>query len=673
MASTMKLILFSALILLSFQAVVSVTPLHFQHPLDPLTKEEITLAQTIVQKKYPTSSNRLSFHYIGLDDPEKDAILKWESIKPTIITVPRKALAIAIINSQTHEIIIDLKARRILSDNIHKGYGFPTLSFDEQAVAIELPLKYGPFVESVKKRGLNLSEVVCSTFTMGWFGETKNSRTVRVECFMKENSPNIWVRPISGLTIVVDLELMKIVEYHDSGITPVPTADNTEYRLSHQKPPFGPKQHSLATHQPQGPGFQISGHSVSWANWKFHIGFDPRAGLVISLASIYDLEKHKSRRVLYKGYISELFVPYQDPTDDFYYKTFFDSGEFGFGLSTVSLVPNRDCPSNAQFLDTYVHDADGTPLLIKNAICVFEQYGSIMWRHTETGIPNESFAESRTEVNLVVRTVVTVGNYDNIIDWEFKTSGSIKPAIALSGILEIKGVDIKHKNEIKRDQHGTLVSANSIGVYHDHFYIYHLDLDIDGVSNSFEKTNLKTVRVTDGSSKRKSYWTTETETAHTENDAKIVLGSTPGELSVVNPNKKTSVGNDVGYRLIPAIPAHPLLTDDDWPQIRGAFTNFNVWVTPYNRTEKWAGGLYVDHSHGDDTLAVWTKKNREIMNKDIVLWHVVGIHHVPAQEDFPIMPLLSTAFELRPTNFFERNPVLKTLSPKDVQWPGCPK
>lgn len=30
----------------------------------------------------------------------------------------------------------------------------------------------------------------------------------------------------------------------------------------------------------------------------------------------------------------------------------------------------------------------------------------------------------------------------------------------------------------------------------------------------------------------------------------------------------------------------------------------NVWVTPYNRTEKWAGGLSVDQSRGDDTLAV---------------------------------------------------------------------
>jgi len=108
------------------------------------------------------------------------------------------------------------------------------------------------------------------------------------------------------------------------------------------------------------------------------------------LASIYDLEKHKSRRVLYKGYISELFVPYQDPSDEFYFKTFFDAGEFGFGLSTVSLIPNRDCPPNAKFIDTYTHSANGAPIFLKNAVCVFEQYNNIMWRHTESGIPNKS-------------------------------------------------------------------------------------------------------------------------------------------------------------------------------------------------------------------------------------------------------------------------------------------
>lgn len=180
--------------------------------------------------------------------------------------------------------------------------------------------------------------------------------------------------------------------------------------------------------------------------------------------------------------------------------------------------------------------------------------------------------------------------------------------ISLSGMLEIKAVDIKHKDEIKEEQHGSLVSEHSIGVFHDHYYIYHLDLDIDGEDNSFVKTNLKTVRITDGSSERKSYWTIDAQTIKTESDAKIKLGSAPSELAIVNPNKKTSIGNEVGYRLIPAAPVHPLLTEDDYPQQRGAFTNYNVWVTPYNRTEKWAGGLYVDQSRGEDTLAVWAKK-----------------------------------------------------------------
>ncbi|MED6179286.1 hypothetical protein PIB30_115722, partial [Stylosanthes scabra] len=66
---------------------------------------------------------------------------------------------------------------------------------------------------------------------------------------------------------------------------------------------------------------------------------------------------------MYRGYISELFVPYQDPSEDWYFKTFFDAGEFGFGLSTVSMKPNRDCPSHAQFLDVYVHTGDGSPSL----------------------------------------------------------------------------------------------------------------------------------------------------------------------------------------------------------------------------------------------------------------------------------------------------------------------
>ena len=121
-----------------------------------------------------------------------------------------------------------------------------------------------------------------------------------------------------------------------------------------------------------------------------------RAGPIISLASIYDLEKKKFRRVLYKGFVSELFVPYMDLDEEWYYRTFFDAGEYGFGLSAVSLEPMKDCPKNAMFMDAYVAGQNGKPIKMHNIFCIFERYaGDIMWGHTETAIPGKIVSKSK--------------------------------------------------------------------------------------------------------------------------------------------------------------------------------------------------------------------------------------------------------------------------------------
>uniref|UniRef100_A0AAU0ARA3 Amine oxidase n=1 Tax=Symphytum officinale TaxID=278672 RepID=A0AAU0ARA3_SYMOF len=639
------------------------------HPFDPLGQPELTQVQTIVTSFISSSSSnssnqKIHFHYVGLDEPDKPAINSWLSSSTSSSNLPpRQAFVIIRVGKQTHELKVDLSNNSVVSNKLYNGNGFPTITSEELEIANALPLTYPPFIAAMEKRGLKMEEIVCESCTVGWFGEKETSnRIVKIVCYYMNGTVNIFMRPIEGIIVVVDLDQMKVTGLSDRAIIPVPKAEGTDYRQQNEAEGEGRFRSSLeekVVMQQDEPNFSIDGHTVRWENWEFHLAFDMRAGPIISLASIFDPEKETYRRVLYRGFLSEIFVPYMDLTAEWYFRVFFDAGEYGGGLCTVPLQPLTDCPPDAKFMDGYFPNQDGSPAKTPNVFCVFERdAGDILWRHTETGIPNKLITEVRKEKTLVVRTVLTLSNYDYIVDWEFKKTGVITVTVGATGLLEVRGTEYTHTEQIKEEAYGKLLAENSVGANHDHFLSFYLDLDIDGESNSLVKTKLETKRVDGNWSERKSYWTTVSESAKTESEARLRVGSGETQLVFVNPNKKTKIGNNIGYRLVPGANVGQLLSDDDYPQIRGDFSKYNVWVTPFNKSERWAGGLYVDQSHGEDTLATWTNRDREIENKDIVLWYTLGFHHVPCQEDFPVMSTLNGGFELRPYNFFEQNPVL---------------
>ncbi|EEC82302.1 hypothetical protein OsI_26556 [Oryza sativa Indica Group] len=654
------------------------------HPLDPLSAAELIAVRAAVLASPLVPARPLTFHYVGLDEPDKPDVLSYAyggGGGASRHALPRRAFVIARAGGESHELRVDVanaSSPSVLSHAVHRGAGFPTLTLEEQFAAVALPPKHPPFVESVRRRGVDMDDVLCAVFPVGWFGgdgEPRRSRVAKVLCFVAGATANFYARPLEGVTLVVDLDRMAIVGYRDRVAYPVPKAEGTDYRAGKAGPPYaGPAPAPGVVVQPEGRGFHIDGHVVRWANWEFHVGFDMRAGTVISLASVHDADAdaggaRRRRQVLYRGFVSEIFVPYMDPVEEWYYRTFLDAGEYGLGLWAFPLQPGGDCPANAAYLDGHYSGQDGRPVEARNMICVFERYsGDVAWRHTEAGFPNQLITEVRPDVSLVARMVVSAGNYDYILDWEFKTSGSIKLVVSLTGLLEVKATAYAHADEVAQDAHGTLVAENTIAVYHDHYVTYHLDLDVDGTNNSFVK-NIVTAVVRDADADaaadtpRRSYWTVRREVAEREADGQVDLGGgAPADLVFVNPGKKTRMGNEVGYRVVPGgATAASVLADDDFPQRRAAYCKKQVRVTPYSRSEKWASGLYADQSTGGDGLAAWSERDRAIRGEDIVLWYTVGLHHVPYQEDFPVMPTLSGGLELRPSNFFERNPLLTTM------------
>ncbi|CAI8597819.1 unnamed protein product [Vicia faba] len=602
------------------------------HPLDPLTIREFNEVRAILSE-HPLfkSSNSYTLNSIVLDEPDKELVVKWKKGQPLL---PRKVSVVALVKGVTHTLIVDLSTSEVTNHETRSpSSGYPTMTIEDMQSVLDVPLKSDEFNRTIIKRGVNLSDLSCLPLAAGWYGTPveENRRLIKVQCYSSKGTVNFYMKPIEGLTVLVDMDKKEVVSITDNGLNiPVANGINTDYRYSVQKlnGEMNYLINPISLEQPKGPSFTVDGHIVKWANWEFHLKPDPRAGIIISQA-----------------------------------KTYMDAGEYGFGLQAMPLDPLNDCPRNAYYMDGVFTSADGTPFVQPNMICIFESYaGDIAWRHAECPITDMKVTEVRPKVTLVVRMAAAVANYDYIIDWEFQTDGLIRSKVGLSGILMVKGTTYENMNQIPDQEYlyGTLLSENIIGVIHDHFITYYLDMDIDGSDNSFIKVNIKKQETSPGESPRKSYLKAVRKVAKTEKDAQIKLQLyDPSEFHVVNPLKKTRLGNPVGYKLVPGATAASLLDHEDSSQKRAAFTNNQIWVTPYNKSEQWAGGLLVYQSHGDDNLQVWSNRDRPIENKDIVLWYTVGFHHVPSQEDYPIMPTVSASFDLKPVNFFERNPILR--------------
>jgi len=256
-----------------------------------------------------------------------------------------------------------------------------------------------------------------------------------------------------------------------------------------------------------------------------------------------------------------------------------------------------------------------------------------------------------------------VANYEYLVYWRFYQDGNIECEVRATGIMVTSNFPPGQP-----PPYGTLVDNRTYAPFHQHFIVARLDLDVDGPANTVYAVESEPAAAGPddpyglGLLLRQTPLRTEAE-GQQDYDWPTQRG-----WKVVSTDTSNSLGTPTGYKLVPG-GSFPALLDPSSAVLRRAgVIRHTLWVTPYHPDERWPCGDFPTQSAADTGLPVWTAQNRPIENTDVVLWYVFGIHHITRPEDWPIMPVDTVSFWLKPFGFFDRNPALDV--PPDAN-SGC--
>ena len=633
------------------------TAIRTSHPLDPLTAEEIAASTAAVRaaRQFGELGPRARFITVDLREPTKEAVLGWSEnhgARP-----PRETDVVLLDHADgaTHEVTVRLDQDAVVSDWQRRTDVQPMAVVAELMAAEDLVKADPDFRAALAKRGVEDFETVqIDAWPAGNFGhqDEVGRRLARCLAFVRPpGETNEWAHPVDGLIALVDLNRLEILRIDDFGVVPIPPEPGD----------FGPDAvgrlrddiASLEITQPNGPGFTVDGNVVTWQRWQLHVGFTSREGLVLSQVAYQDAGR--LRPILYRASLSEMIVPYGDPSPTHYFKNAMDAGENGVGVSASPLTRGCDCLGEIFYFDAAVADAHGVPVPIPNAICMHEEDVGVLWRHIEW---RNGQGEVRRSRRLVISSFSAIGNYDYGFFWYLYQDGTIEYEVKLTGVVSTGAVQ---PGESPR--YGTLVAPGLNAMVHQHFFNMRLDLDVDGLANAVEEVWTEAEPPGEGNPHGNAF-RAHRRRFRTEREA--IRRTDPASArwwEIINPDIRHRLGAPVGYRLLPGENAVAYASPEAAVSHRAGFIHQHLWVTPYRHEERFAAGDYPNQHPGDSGLPEWTRADRPIDGGDIVVWYTFGHHHVPRPEDWPVMPVATIGFKLKPVGFFERNPALDVPPP----------
>ena len=632
-----------------------------QHPLEPLSADEFRRTTEILRRDgHVTDTYR--FASIELMEPGKREVLAWRVGD----AVPRHSFAVVWnrADNKTYEATVDITGDAVLSFK-HIPDVTPNFTIDEfHEVDAELR-KHPDVIAKLAERGISdMSRVLVDVWTYGKAVMPEKYRDRRLgwcDVWVRETPDgNPYAHPVSGLKMIVDMNTLELLEIEDQYDVGMPAVDG-EYVPGPWKGELRTDLKPLHITQPEGASFTLDGTELRWQKWSMRLGFNYREGPVIYQVA-YD-DHGVQRDIAYRMSFAEMVVPYRDPTFDHYRRTAYDIGEWGLGFMTTSLERGCDCLGEIVYVDAVLHDAAGAPYDIKNAICLHEEDNAVLWKHDDalTG------AEVRRQRRMVVSCHVTVANYEYLVYWRFYQDGNIECEVRATGIM----VTTPYAEGEAAPPYGTVVDNRTYAPFHQHFLVARLDLDVDGSANTVMEVDSVAPPVSDENPYGLALVTQSTPITSEASSARDYNWDTQRGWKVVNPGKLNRHGTPVAYKLVPGA-AFPAIMDPSTPQyVRAPVIGHTLWVTRHDDDERWPCGKYPTQSTVDTGLTEWIKDDAPLENADVVLWYVFGIHHITRVEDWPIMPVDTISFWLKPFGFFDQNPSIDVAPTQKAEGETC--
>jgi primary-amine oxidase len=618
------------------------------HPLDGLTPDELQAVRTVLDAD--DRARDAAIPYVTLLAPPKEDVLAWTPGDP----FTRRAFVVLRKDGQTFEAVVSIADERIESWTPRPG-AQPGFTNDEFARAISAATSDQRLLDGLEARGLAIGDASCLMFAAGTAvaPAEQGRRLGRVTCYATGADPYYLSRPVEGLFATVNLDTGEVVAVSDSG--PVAIPEGPELAPVVNRPPLEPVTFS----GDPAANITIDGYGIGWAGWTLRWRADRRFGIGIADGR-FD-RGSGPQPVLYEAYVADLFVPYQDPDPAWSFRTLLDSAEFGLGSTLSSLVPVVDCPDGARFLDAAIPNDSGLASVRRAAACVFERpTADPAGRHAGSGT-DQSHGSGEPATELVLRWISTIGNYDYVIDDIFGSDGSVRFNVFAAGVVLQKAVDPDQTaTDVGVDGHGVLIGPGLVGVNHDHYVSFRVDLDVGTPANQMTVERLVPEPVA-GDPGRTQIWRLEHTDVATEGQARMTpTPEQPERVLFTAAVADGPAGHRPGYELDfgDGVAVAPQGTEDDVGLRRGGWATDTLWVTPNDPTERFASGLYVPDGSAPAGLPAWVTRDRPIAGADLVLWFTVGFHHVVRTEDLPTMPAHDAGFGLRPTNVSVSNPLL---------------